>query len=247
VSNEKLKYILVEQINYLKKINSYFNYDSIKKLLEEKKIQITNSTLKTYLHSFTKDKVIFDAGKGWYSSLEKEFELNIEPLKELRKILNQKLPLLSFSCWSTEQLNSFTHHIMSKFVTFVYTDSDYIRNVAVELRIAGYNVYENPNKAEIEKQFNLIDKTVIIRPSVSKQPDNNNNISPIEKIIVDFLVENRKLKIMEDSESVNVVKNAVNSGRVNMSSLYSYALRREIVVPEAINQVQININPEIVD
>jgi len=47
----------------LKKLSSYFSYDDVKRLLEKEKIKITNSTLKSYLHSFTKDKLIFDAGQ----------------------------------------------------------------------------------------------------------------------------------------------------------------------------------------
>ncbi|MBU8849336.1 MAG: hypothetical protein KOO64_07305 [Desulfobacterales bacterium] len=215
----------------LKKFSPYFNYDDIKKLLKEKKIQITNSSLKVYLHSLTKNKIIFDAGKGWYSSIEKQFDLDKEPIEDIIKDINQKLPLLSFSCWSTAQLNSFTHHIMSKFITFIHTDSDYISNTAEMLRGTGYNVYENPNKAEIEKQFSLIDKTVIIRPLISKQPDNNKNDAPIEKILVDFLIENKKLNIMEESEAGNVVKNVLISGRINLSALISYSKRRKCELP----------------
>ena len=240
------KDIFIEEITSLKELSSYFNYDDIKKLLKEKKIQITNPTLKTYLHSFRKDKLIFDAGKGWYSSIEKQFELNKEPIKKIIKTINQKLPLLSFSCWSTEQLNSFTHHILSKFITFVYTDSDYIRNTAEILNDAGYSAYENPTKAEIEKLFKLNEKTVVLRPSISKQPENSDNCSSIEKILVDFLIENRKFRIMENSEAEQVVKNAINSGRLNISALFSYAKRRELVIPNTINQVRNNIKPEMV-
>ncbi len=241
------KNILIEEITSLKELSSYFNYDDIKKLLKEKKIQITNSTLKTYLHSLTKDKVIFDAGKGWYSSIEKQFELNKAPVKGIIKTINKKLPLLSFSCWSTEQLNSFTHHILLKFITFVYTDSDYIRNTAEILNDAGYSAYGNPTKAEIAKLFKLNEKTVVLRPSIFKQPENSDNCSSIEKILVDFLIENRKFKIMENSEAEQVVKNVLNSGRLNISSLFSYAKRRELVIPNAINQVRNNIKSEIVD
>ncbi|MBW2643472.1 MAG: hypothetical protein JRC89_08900 [Deltaproteobacteria bacterium] len=241
------KDIFIEEITSLKELSSYFNYDDIKKLLKEKKIQITNSTLKTYLHSLTKDKVIFDAGKGWYSSIEKQFELNKAPIKEIIKTINQKLPLLSFSCWSTEQLNSFTHHILSKFITFVYTDSDYIRITAEILNDAAYSAYENPTKAEIAKLFKLNEKTVVLRPSIFKQPENSDNCSSIEKILVDFLIENRKFKIMENSEAEQVAKNALNSGRLNISALFSYAKRRELVIPNTINQVRNNIKSEIVD
>ncbi len=234
------KEILVKEIISLKELSSYFNYDDVKKLLDEKNIPITNSTLKTYLHSFTKDKVIFDAGKGWYSSIEKQFELNKEPVKDIIKNIKQKFPLLSFSCWSTEQLNSFTHHILSKFITFVFTDSDYIRNTAEILNDAGYSAYENPTKPEIAKLFKINEKTVVLRPSITKQPENNKNYAPIEKIIIDFLMENRNFKIMEKAEAEKVAKKVLVFGRINMSVMLSYSKRRKFNIPDAINQVQLN-------
>ena len=86
-----------------------------------------------------------------------------------------------------------------------------------------------------------------MRPSISKQPENIDNCSSIEKILVDFLIENRKIRIMESAEAEQVVKNAINSGRVNISALFSYGKRRELVIPNTINQVRNNIKPEIVD
>ncbi|MDA3788865.1 MAG: hypothetical protein PF503_10280 [Desulfobacula sp.] len=136
---------------------------------------------------------------------------------------------------------------MSKFIIFVYTNSDYIKNTADILEKVGYSVYKNPTKAEITKLFKLNEKTVVLRPSIFKQPENSDNCSSIEKILVDFLIENRKIRIMESSEAEQVVKNAINSGRLNISALFSYAKRRELVIPNAINQVRNNIKSEMVD
>jgi Family of unknown function (DUF6577) len=232
MSIDSSKNILKKEITFFKELHLYFNYADIKKLLIEKNIQITNSTLKTYLYSLTKENFLFDAGKGWYSSIEKPFRLNKEPVKEIISTIKRELPLLSFSCWSTEQLNPFTHHILSKFITFVYTDSDYLSNTVEKLDGVGFSVYDNPTKAEIEKFFKTSKKTVVLRPSIIKQPKSRDNFSLIEKILVDFLVENRKIRIMESSEADRVVRKAINSGRVNISSLLSYAKRREMVFPE---------------
>jgi hypothetical protein len=57
--------------------------------------------------------------------------------------------------------------------------------------------------------------------------------------MVDFPIENRKMKIMEEQEAANVVKNAVNSGRINMTSLISYAKRRKLKQLGEINQLPI--------
>ena len=122
-----------------------------------------------------------------------------------------------------------------------------MRNISELLKNNGYNVYENPNKAEIEKQFSITYKTVIIRPAISKQPQEIKNGSPIEKILIDFLIENRKLNIMDTTEAENTIKNVLNSGKINISEFYSYAKRREYIIPKTINQLQNNIYPEIVD
>lgn len=234
-------------IEKLKRQKTYFSYEEIKSLLEKEKIEITPSSLKSYVHELTKNGVIFDAGKGWYSTIKKSFKLNTKPVQPIIKKIKKEFPLLEFSCWSTEQLNSFTHHLMTKFITFVYTDTDYMRNITEPLKNNGYNVYTNPNKAEIEKQFSISDKTVIIRPAISKQPQAIKNCSPIEKILIDFLIENRKLSIMDKVEAENTVKNALNSGKITISEFYSYANRRKSTLPNSINQVQRNIKVEIVD
>ena len=225
--NYNKKFLLKEIIEKLKQTHKYFSYEEIKSCLKKENINIAPSSLKSYVFELVKNKVISDAGKGWYSSIEKPFELNTKSVKKIIKIIKGKLPLLPFSCWSTEQLNSFTHHLLSKFIIFVYTDSDYISNTAEILRNSSYNVYENPNKAEIEKSFRITVKTVILLPSIKKQPQANNNCAPIEKILIDFLMENRHYKIMESSEAEAVVVNAVNSYRINISRVFSYAKERK--------------------
>ena len=64
---------------------------------------------------------------------------------------------------------------------------------------------------------------------------------------MDFLIENEKIKIMEDIEAKNVVKNGLISGRINMSASISYSKRRKYLFSSKINQVQQNIKVEIID
>ena len=231
---------LLEIINSLKKQKTYFNYDEIITLIHKNNIQLANPSIKIYLHSFTKNEIIFNAGKGWYSSMDKPFQLNKEPIKKIIQALNRKFPLLTFSVWSTEQLNPFTHHIFSKFVTFIYVDLDFIKIIADFLRESGYNVYEKPTKSEIEKQFKIVNKTVIILPSIYNQPKSNEYFAPIEKNLVDFLMENRNFKIMELSETEKVFNNVLTSGRVNIATILSYSKRRKFNNNAIINQLRLN-------
>jgi len=207
----------------------------LNRILDSKEISITKATLKTYLHSYKKSGLIYSAGRGWFSSIEKPFKLNQDPIKAVEQILKDKMPLLSFSCWSTEQLNSYTHHILSKFIIFVNTDSDFINNTAEVLEKAGYIVYKNPTKNEIGKFFKNTGKTVVLLPSISKEPKATDGYAPIEKILVDFLMENRNFFIMEASEADNTVGNAILSGRINISLFLDYSKRRKFNIK--INQL----------
>lgn len=240
MNNTSSKSKLLEIVEFLKKQKTYFNYDEIITLLHENNIQLANPSIKIYLHSFSKNEIIFNAGKGWYSSIEKLFHLNKEPVIDIIKTINGKYPLLTFSAWSTEQLNPFTHHILSKFVSFIYVDVDFIKIIADFLKESGYHVYEKPTKSEIEKQFKIVNKTVIILPSIYNQPKSNEYFAPIEKILVDFLMENRNFKIMELSETEKVFNNTLTSGRVNIATILSYSKRRKFTNNAIINQLRLN-------
>jgi hypothetical protein len=239
--------LLKDVIPNLKRSFYYFSYRQINDLLLNKEITATKATLKSYILNAVKSDIIFDAGKSWYSGIEKRFSLNTGPLEKILETLENKLPLILFSSWSTEQLNSFTHHVLSKHVIFVYIESDYIRSASDVLRSAGYTVYENPYQSEIDGLFEISGKTVMVLPAITKQPTTGGNAAPIEKIIVDFLIENRKMKIMEEFEAKKVVKYAVNSGRINVASMISYAKRRKLRLFEEIDQLQFIIKVEEVE
>jgi hypothetical protein len=86
------------------------------------------------------------------------------------------------------------------------------------------------------------EKTVVIRPSISKQPQGEGHVAPIEKILVDLVIEATTLKFMDESESRLIVENATAAGRVMIATLLGYAKRRlvDFVTIKTINQVQIN-------
>ena len=124
----------------------YFHINDLKKYFTEKRIKFEEDTLKKYLYLLKKNKVIYPAGRGWYSNIQKEFELNIEPTEKIIKLLIEKFPLLEFSCWCTEQLKGFFHHLPSQFVTFIYNDKDFLSTLKDFLTEHYYNVYLNPSK-----------------------------------------------------------------------------------------------------
>jgi uncharacterized protein DUF6577 len=224
----------------------YFSYNVIRNGMR-KETSITDSTLQTYLSREVSAGHIWSAGKGWYSKLEKEFLLNTEPVQEMIGLMKQKFPFLDCSCWSTEQVNSFTHHMLGKHITFVYVDSDAISTVHEILLDNGYNSYANPYKNVIEKVMRITQNTVLVRPSISLQPDAIDSCAPIEKILVDLMVENSKLSVMQKDELNLVIENILKSGRLNVAVLLFYMKRRKLLTDTKIKELHFLEKVNILD
>jgi hypothetical protein len=206
----------------------YFHINDLKRYFTEKGIKFEEDTLKRYLYFFKKNALIYPAGRGWYSNIQKEFELNIEPTKKIIKLLIEKFPLLEFSCWSTEQIKGFFHHLPSQFVTFIYTDKDFLQSIKDFLIEKNYNVYLNPHKVEVEKFVELKTQTIILRPSISSFILKEKNQAKIEKILVDLFMEKKKMDFIDEEEYKKIFSNVIISYRINIAEMLDYSHHRKI-------------------
>jgi hypothetical protein len=214
-------------INYTKN-KYYFHINNLKKYFTEKEITFEEDTLKRYLYLFKKNKLIYTAGRGWYSNVKKEFELDIKPVEKIIRLIKEKFPLLEFSCWGTEQLKGFFHHLPSQFVTFIYTDKDFLQSVKDFLIENNYNVYLNPYKSDAEKFVELKTKTIILRPSISSRVPKEKNRTKIEKILVDLFMETKKISFIDEEEYKRIFSNVIVSYRINIAEMLDYAHNRKI-------------------
>jgi hypothetical protein len=133
------------------------------------------------MYRLKNETMIYEAGRGWYSIIEKIFELETAPIEEIRVLIEGKFPLVKFSCWSTEQLKSYFHHLPTRFVTFVYADKDFLQPLKDFLEDSGYNVYLNPTVTETAKYVDLKNHTAILRPPISYRDSNNQQLAKIDK------------------------------------------------------------------
>ena len=230
-----------EVIPALRERSPYFDVASIRYLLTEKDVHVERKTLNRYMLELTAGGFVFSAGRGWYSFLKTPFHLDTGPLGDLTTEINRKFPLLDFACWSTRQINRFMHHLLARFVQFVFTERDAMGSVFDYLHDAGYNVYLNPTKREADKNFSVGERTVVIRPIVTKAPVQG-HVATIEKILVDLSVEHKVLPLMDQSEFQGMCRNLVTSERVVMSELMSYARRRRVVLEDLFENPQSTIS-----
>ena len=218
----------------------YFHINDLKKYFTEKGIKFEEDTLKKYLYLLKKNEVMYPAGRGWYSNIQKEFELNIEPTTKITKLLIEKFPLLEFSCWSTEQLKGFFHHLTNQFVTFIYADKDFLQSVKDFLMENDYTTYLNPYKIEAEKFVELKTKTIILRPYISSRVPKEKNKAKIEKVLVDLFMETKKISFIDKDEYTKIFSNIILNYRINMAEMLDYAHNRKI--KNEIQNIIIKIN-----
>ena len=209
------------------KSSPYFNAASIDHLLSHRNFHVKRATLNRYLYELRSDSQIYDAGRGWYSTIKQKFRLQQESISEIIENVEKQFPLLEFSCWSTQQINRFMHHLLGRFVLFVYTERDAMASMFDYLHDEGYQVYLNPTRREAEKSFVVNEKTVVIRPIVMKSPVQG-HAAQIEKILVDLLIESKLLSLMDPTEFQRMSRRLVTSERIVMSELVSYSRRRKI-------------------
>ncbi len=204
----------------------YFSIEMLREILIAEKHTYANQTLKQTLNQLVKEKSLFDAGRGWYSTIERRYVLDSELIDPFIKQISEKYPFLPFCCWSTGQLRSHAHHMMARHVIFLYVERDLMPDIFDYLRSI-YQAYLNPTQKEANKSFTAEEKTLVIRPSISRQPEHI-HYATIEKILVDLLIEMRALWLMDDTEYSKIFNDVIFNNRIDISLLLKYSEIRKV-------------------
>jgi len=226
----------------------YVSVPVLRKLLEQNKNKIKPATINRYLVIFKQDGVIYGAGRGWYSSISKPYPLDVLSIEKVVFEIEKKYPLLDFTCWSTEQISSYGHHLLSKYVTFLYTDRDSMPSVYEFLVEKGYDVHLNPSKVE-GKNFIIRSNTIVIRPSISTQPAVGHFVK-IEGLLVELFLESIDLNLIDYEEYLKTFDNVIQQFRISMALFLDYAQERKsdaiIQLIESI-KAEFSINSPLID
>lgn len=228
MKNQGIKSTLVDSVlPRLFRAADYVSLARISEALRATKVDCSGDTLRRYLSEAAANGLIFDAGRGWYSRLPHAFALDTSPISPLLRLVMKEFPLLDVSAWSTAQINAYTRHLLSTHTAFLYVETDSLLSVAEKLEDKGWKAFANPSPAEAERRFRPGDKTVVLRPALSKSPQAVHGAAPIEKLLVDLVFESSRLRLMDESEAQSVVANVARAGRVPLAALLGYARRRE--------------------
>lgn len=194
-------------------------YFSLAKVIEDPELtELTakKDLLREYLSEAMKKKVVHDAGREWYSSLETPAVLDPEATAPLRESLAKRFPFLPHYVWSTRQVNPWMQHQLGKAVQFVQVESDGEDDVAAFLRNEGWSVIVNPT-AKTAKDFAPGERSVVIRSI--RRPFDPATEPWVETVLVDLMLENARLHLMDEGERQEMSRKLLTTHRVEMAGL----------------------------
>lgn len=212
----------------LKEQSAYFSLAAVKRSLTAAGIELADDTLREYMSEAMNSGIVANAGRGWYSRHTVPVSLDPKPVAKVISTVKKAFPLLDFCCWSTVQFNSFALHLIAQPTIFLYAESDALETIAETLKEAGWDAWMNPKQKDIERFVRPGEKTVVLRPAISKQPAAINHAAPIEKALVDLMVEASKLKLMDSSETQRILDTVLNAGIIQLPVIIGYSEIRGI-------------------
>jgi hypothetical protein len=207
----------------LKEQSAYFSLNAVKRALADADIDLADNTLREYMSEAMATGIVSDAGRGWYSRHEKPVSLDPKTVAKIIREVKKAFPLLDYCCWSTVQFNPFAQHQIAQPTILLYAESDALDSVADAMKAAGWDAWANPGKAEADRLIRLGEKTIILRPTKGDQPEAKDHVAPIEKALVDLLVEANRLQLLDAAEVQRIVDNALGAGLLQLTVLFGYA------------------------
>lgn len=191
---------------------------------------LSEDSFNRYLCLWSRNDLIYSAGRNWYSDLPKEFELSSGPVSELTGLLQAKFPLLHTEVWSTSQISGYYHHLPGRFYNLIYIDR-YAMPEAAELLQRTFpdsKVLLNPGRKEL-KTYTAQITNHIVRPLLeSDQTAAEETVFPVEKLLADLALEAEKLSLMDETEFGILLDNIASSGRIRPGVIFRRLQRRKI-------------------
>ena len=228
--NSKKSVIFNHILPTQKELSAYFSLNAVKQALKAVDVELADDTLRKYMSESMAAGIVSDAGRGWYSRHTKPVSLDPKPVSKIIREVKKAFPLLDFCCWSTIQFNPFALHLIGQPTIFLYAEEDALETVGSALRDAGWDAWANPGKSDAERFIRPGATTVVLRPSIAKQPICVAHVAPIEKALVDLFIEASKIQLMDQAEVQRILDSALSSGLLKLPVLFSYAETKRVQI-----------------
>ncbi len=214
------------------KDRTFFTKKELYDFLKHTKNELTDSYYRLLLYKLRKRGIIQDLKRNVYTiNNSPNFLPTIE--KKIKKLINtiqKNSNDIKYVCWDSLWLNRFTIHQSNSSMIIFECEKEFNESIYYILKDYQYeNVYLNPKKEIINIYLTENKNSIIIRPLISRSPSfeyTEIRIPTIEKILVDVFAERKLFYAFQGKELANIFTNSISDFKVNLSTLFNYAKRR---------------------
>jgi hypothetical protein len=238
-------------LDYLSQ-NKTLSTSELTQILSSKGIEVKPATLRWKLYALRKVNLINDISKGIYE-LNKNDKSEFTPdfssnnLKKVAHKIQKEMPYLKFCVWTTSWLNQLMVHQPISNLRILEVEAKAESSVFSLLENNANDILINPSKEEIDKYL-LGSNKLVIKPLINNAPINKGTVPTpkLEKILVDIFTEKELFYSLQGSELSNIFVNAIENYNFNLTTLLSYAKRRN-KKEELLNYLKSNIKEKLND
>ena len=193
---------------------------------------ISRQTVSWYLTKLTESGQLRRIGHGKYAKADKQ-KFIISPTEEqqsLNEALKQHWPFAHFCIYDGSIISPLQHLLAANNITYIETEREATSAVFNHLRDEGLTAYLRPTRDLIYNYIDLSQPAIFVKPLITESPvqECNGVLMPtLEKLLVD-LQKDADFFYLQETEGVNIFRNAMSLYTINESRLLRYASRRGI-------------------
>lgn len=210
-----------------------FGLDELYAYLDrDRNAEISRKTVSWHLTNLIKSGRLQRIAHGRYAIGKKQHFI-ITPTDEhysLNATLKQKWPFARFCIYDGSILSSLQHHLSSNNITYIETEREAVAAVFNHLRDKGARAYLRPTRELIYHYVDLSQPAIFVKPLITEAPVQECNgvlIPTLEKLLID-LQKDADFFYLQETEGMNIIRNAFSLYIINESRLLRYASRRGI-------------------
>ncbi len=193
---------------------------------------ISRQTISWYLTKLIESGRLHRIGHGKYSKANKQqFSIVLsEEEHSLGEELKQHWPLAHFCIYNGSVISPLQHLLAANNITYLETEREATSSVFNFLKDKGQKVYLRPTRELIYNYIDLSQPAIFVKPLITESPvlEYDGVLVPtLEKLLVD-LQKDADFFYLQESEGVNIFRNALSLYVINESRLLRYARRRGI-------------------
>jgi hypothetical protein len=200
----------------------YFSLDQI-----VNDLGIGRKLAKDYIFECKRGGRVFDAGRGYYSSVGETFTFpQVSRIEAVRQFIRKQFPEIELVVWDTKMFAPFYHHTQTQHITFVEVEKDLVLDVHQGLYAKFQAVQKERRVRSALASFDVTINPVIVRKLPSRSP-HEGTAPALEKVLVDMYVDLDRYNYISQFDYFELWREMIHSYRINIGHLVAYSKRRE--------------------